>query len=674
MPDSTPLLTIVLEAPGRLDRESVMYRRLIAAKLRYESQFSILHVEEPLTTQSIAKLCETIEAKYVVFMRTSHQLESSYLTSMLEYLRTRTVYLAEPVIYTGSIPKSVADTKIDDAYHYARDTDIFGVVFNVRRLVDALDAIGDVDRSALYISYRLYWSIGAVKPQPVGFSVATDTKAAIGLQVAHGVSRLMPLIPAASKAVRLYLMRYLALYLRGMRTQKVGQVSLATLREMVREHRLTDLVPFVEPLQPVEALWIRWLGDPESHTHLYKQLSERDSYLVFKEGDAAGRTGAPLYELHFGDDTLLIEKAYLPCEARKAGSRPTSYDFYGHPITTSSTLLFFDRPLQADDNAEHLYEYFMATHPEFPEAYFALNPKSPDWDRLERKGFKLVPIFTTAFYEKFLISDLVVSSQIYNIRYRGKSFANSRFVYLQHGIQLNDMKDWVLSKYFDVFVTTGHLETEYMSRLAPIETLHSGLPRFEALARSTRDSRDLLFMPTWRFNLHQTSAEQFTQSHYFRSIDAIFKDPGLLAFLDETDRTLHVKLHPNVEKRASQFSFSKRIVKTDLSYREAIASAEVVFTDYSSAVLDAAFIDTPIAYYHWDAEDFFRDQPYEGRVDYKADGLGPVFHVHDDVVNHIVQGHYLRPNKEFSARRERFFQGVEPERINAKIVERMLSL
>src|SRR4029453_10899538 len=142
MLDSKPLLTIVLGEPGPLDRESAMYRRLLAARLRYESQFPILHVEETLTTEVIARLCGIIESKYVVFMETSHQLAASYITTMLEYLRTRTVYLGEPVFYNGAIASNVASTKIDDAYRYARDTDVFGVVFNTRRLRDALEAIG----------------------------------------------------------------------------------------------------------------------------------------------------------------------------------------------------------------------------------------------------------------------------------------------------------------------------------------------------------------------------------------------------------------------------------------------------------------------------------------------------------------------------------------------------
>lgn len=674
MVDSPPLLTIVLEESGVLDRESVMYRRLVAARLRQEALFEIRHVDGHLTTGGIAEVLDTIESKYVIFMRTSHQISANYVSTMLDYLGTRSVYLAEPVSYTGTIPNSVTDTKTERAYHFSRDTDVFGVAFHRRRLAEALEAIGDVDPSALYISYRLYWSIGTVIPLSTGFSVASDTKTAIGIHVEANVSRLVPLIPTASLELRLYLTRYVSLFLRGMRAKEETQVGLTHLRDIVQTFKLGELISMVDPLQPFEASWMRWLNQPTTREYLYKQLTDGDAYLVFQDNGRLEETDLTLYSVRFGVDLLTIGKSYKPRELRAGFGRAESYDFYSHPIGAESTILFFDRPMQADDNAEHLYEYFMNQHPEFTEAYFALNPKSVDWVRLEQKGFKLIPIFSSEFYEKFLISDLVVASQIYNLRFKGKSLANSRFVYLQHGVQLNDMRDWVLSKYFDVFVATGKIEADYLGKLAPVETLNSGLPRFESLVRAQKDPQHLLFMPTWRFNLNQSSTEHFTRSKYFQAIDALLTDPKLLDFLERTDRTLHVKLHPNVEKRAAQFHFSERIVQSELSYREAISTAEVVFTDFSSAVLDAAFVGTPIAYYQWDATDFFRDQPYESRLDYRLDGLGPVFDLHTELVNYIVGEEFLNADEKYHQRRARFFEGVDPSRINAKIVERMLSL
>lgn len=674
MTGSRPLLTIVLEDLGLLDRESVMYRRLISARLESEDLFSIRHVDEPLSTQIISELCSTIGTKYVVFMRSTHEISMNYMASMLEYLNTRTVYLAEPIVYTGSIPDTVKLPRFDHSYYYARDSDIYGIAFNTRRLGDLMEAISDIDPSALYISYRLYWSIDTVEPLKIGFTVASDIKSATGLLTDRHIQRLFPLIATTSTELRLYLLRYFALFLRGMRAQKETQVPLAHLREVINTFSLAELIEHVDAQQPFEGAWIRWLADTTRNEQLYKQLSESDAYLIFQEGTPVRDFDIELYQIGFGRDVLTIGKSYLPSNQRPDYDQASSYDFYRRPVGPKSTILFFDRPLQADDNAEYLYEYFIANYPEYGEAYFALSTRSADWTRLKQKGFKLIPIFTTEFYEKFLISDLVVSSQIFNLRYSGKTLANSRFVYLQHGVQLNDMKDWVLSKYFDVFVATGQKEADYLKMFAPLETLNSGLPRYETLVRAQGNPKHLLFMPTWRFNLHQHSTEQFTQSQYFHAINALLTDPGLLEYLHRTDRTLQVKLHPNVEKRASQFHFSERITKSNLSYREAIASAEAVFTDYSSAVLDAAFIGIPIVYYHWDAADFFRDQPYESRLDYRIDGLGPVFEDHSELIKHIVGGHYLNPSDEYARRREHFFQGVDPTGINSKIIERMLTL
>lgn len=256
--------------------------------------------------------------------------------------------------------------------------------------------------------------------------------------------------------------------------------------------------------------------------------------------------------------------------------------------------------MQADDNAEHLYEYFTQNYTNYTNVYFALNRKSKDWDRLTEKGFKLVPFFSHEFYELFLISDLVVGSQIYSLNYRGKTLANSRFVYLQHGIQLNDMTDWVLSRHFDLFVATGKIEAEYLGDLAPRETLNSGIPRLETLAYNIQDPQHMLFMPTWRFTLRAVSTESFIESEYFTSINAVLKDPQLLKFLEERNRILLVQLHPNVEDRIDCFQFSERVRLSTLNYGEAIATAEFIFTDYSSVVLDAAFVGIPIAYYQWD--------------------------------------------------------------------------
>lgn len=674
MPSSPPLLTVVIEAKGALDLESELYRRIVGARLESEDLFEIRHVDQPLTTQDIAALCQTLVSNYVVFVRSTHEISPDYVSSLLTHLAETAVYLAEPVVYTGTIPSEIEPERLGRQYYYSRDTDVFGVAFNTRRLADFLAAAGQVDRSALYISYRLYWSIDAVQPLATGFSMASDLKAATGIMVEDEVRRLLPLYATHSVELRLYLLRYMALFLRGLRTKKSTKVGLAHIRDVIITHNLLQFVSWVDAQQVFEGTWLRWLADSETAEFLYKQLTNVDAFLVYQLVPQSVDVDLELYRIDFNGETVTIGKKYAAAENREGFNEAANYDFYRRPVGPGSTILFFDRPMQADDNAEYLYDYFVKNHPEFTEVYFALNPRSSDWERLARRGFKLVPIFSTDFYEKFLISDLVVSSQIYNVNYKGKSFTNSRFVYLQHGVQLNDMRDWILSKSFDVFVATGKIEADYLSKLAPVETINSGLPRYESLSRAGTEAGTILFMPTWRFNLHQLSIEQFTQSEYYKAIDAVLTDVRLTEYLRRTGKTMEVKLHPNVEKRSKLFHFSERVVQSNSSYRQAIESAEFVFTDYSSAVLDAAFVEIPIAYYQWDAVEFFHDQPYESRLDYRDDGLGPVFDRHTEIIDFIVHEQHLVTDEEYSRRRELFFEGVDSGAINAKIIERMLSL
>lgn len=677
MQAENPLLTIVIEAEGDLDLESTTYRRLLAARLHWEDYYEVIVMRDELSAASVRQLCDGTHAKYIMFTRLSHDISQNCVATLLEHIHHRTVYLAEPKIYSTSLPTNAAATKVDRNYHYARDFDIYGVAFNTRRLADALEAFADIDRVGIYSAYRLYWNIGSVEPLNTGYSVASAAKNVIGISLAGGATRLIPLIETGSEALRLHLLRYLVLYLRGLRSAGDTSIRLMHVREMIRLFDLRQLLYMAEPSHPFEAAWIRWLDDDTAHQQLFKQLTDQDAFLIFSTERKPIPSDVDLYTVRFADETVQIGKSYLDHENRPGYYNPAEYDFYGNPITEESIILFFDRPMQADDNAEHLYDHFRRTHPEYRNIRFALNPKSPDWERLRRRGYQLVHMFSPEFYQLFLESDLVVSSQIYNLRHKGKTLANSRFVYLQHGIQLNDMTDWVLSKHFDIFVATGKLEADYLGALAPRETLNSGIPRFESLvAKSHRPRLEkfLLFLPTWRFNLYTVSAEHFAQSEYFFSIESILTDQVLLDFLDRTDRYLLVQLHPNVQSRAGLFHFSDRVRVSELSYSDALAAAEMVFTDYSSVVLDSAFIGTPIAYYQWDAEDFFLEQAYESRLDYHTQGLGPVFHHHGEIIEYIVTERYQTPDPIYHERRRSFFEGVDPSRINDTIIERMLSL
>src|SRR5690606_9293949 len=66
MPDDPRLLTVVLESTDDLDREGVTYRRLLAARLKFEDQYEIQVCRQPLSTTAIQEILSTIASKYVI--------------------------------------------------------------------------------------------------------------------------------------------------------------------------------------------------------------------------------------------------------------------------------------------------------------------------------------------------------------------------------------------------------------------------------------------------------------------------------------------------------------------------------------------------------------------------------------------------------------------------------
>ena len=99
-----------------------------------------------------------------------------------------------------------------------------------------------------------------------------------------------------------------------------------------------------------------------------------------------------------------------------------------------------------------------------------------------------------------------------------------------------------------------------------------------------------------------------------------------------------------------------------------------MFTDYSSAALDAAFARVPIAFYQPNSKQFYKGQIYHHRLDYGEIKLGPVFEKHQSLVSYIINEAYRFDRNSFESSTAQFFESVDQEAICSKIMERVLEL
>lgn len=327
---------------------------------------------------------------------------------------------------------------------------------------------------------------------------------------------------------------------------------------------------------------------------------------------------------------------------------------WGQYPQENDSWLFLDRDTRADDNAEHLYRYVMKNHPD-RSIIFALRRTSPDWIRLENEGFNLVDFGSREFEREAIKASTIISSHgdDYTYSYFGDNYYDSKnFVFLQHGIIMNDLSLWLNTFTPSLMLASTPQEADSLAAdggsylYTPRQIALTGLPRHDRLldkrkAHSASPERyTLLILPTWRRYLSgdrtgtgctMDLVPAFDNSLYKRAWEGVLNSQELKKAADENNLQIVFYPHPNIlpyveTGRMSIPSYIKIGTPDNSSFQDYVVEAAVCLTDYSSASLDASLAGVPVVYYQFDKDDFFSgDHGLEpGYFEFERDGFGPV--------------------------------------------------
>lgn len=321
---------------------------------------------------------------------------------------------------------------------------------------------------------------------------------------------------------------------------------------------------------------------------------------------------------------------------------------------------------KADDNAEHLYRYMMETG-QSDRAWFILSADSPDWPRLEAEGFQLLPFGSDDHIAAQLNADFFMSSHIdHNVinpvpRGNFADLAHFQFVFLQHGVTMNDLSHWLNQKPIRLFVTA--MPKEYSSIAHPDspyvfterETLLSGFPRHDSLISKadTAKADSIVIMPTWRKYLTEVQSvegtgqlirvksDAFPGSDFARNWTAVLKSPRLKEYSENHELRVVFAPHPNMAMYLEDMDIPDWIEKIDvrsgISYQDFFASARIAISDYSSAITEVAYLQRPLIYFQFDSAEIFSGnhvcQP--GYFSHQHDGFGPVVETAEAVLDSL---------------------------------------
>jgi glycosyltransferase involved in cell wall biosynthesis len=408
----------------------------------------------------------------------------------------------------------------------------------------------------------------------------------------------------------------------------------------------------VVPLMSVtpELAWRRLQNHPVPHRKLPAPVAGEPAPQAGRVRRLVGRVQRRLAR-EVAEHKASLEAARLGRDRRRMSKRAESKlarERYRH------AWVLVDRDTMARDNAETLYRYLRAEHPEI-NAWFVINRTSPDYARLVREGFRVVAHGSREHVVLMKNASHLISSNVdryivepYDFGRFGRS--RWRFTFLQHGVTKDDLSHWLNGKLIHRVLATGQAEFDaFVGDGTPYwmterEVALTGFPRHDDLQRRLEETpaerrNVLLITPTWRqylvdntttMNGNQRAVlDGFKESDYYRSWIGLLNHPELREAAVRAGVEIAFAPHPNLQGHLSTGDvpdWVQMVSYADSDIKEWLARSVLTVSDYSSLAFDAAYVRTPSVYFQFDREQFFSGaHAYrKGYFSYEEDGFGPV--------------------------------------------------
>ena len=360
-----------------------------------------------------------------------------------------------------------------------------------------------------------------------------------------------------------------------------------------------------------------------------------------------------------------------------------------------------DRIHDADDNGERLFEHLRDQRPDI-NAWFVLEPGTPDWRRLRKAGVKRLIAHGSGEWRSLMLnarwllsshSDAPITRPADVLRLQPRP--GWKLGFLQHGVIKDDLSPWLNQHDHDLFVVSTVPERESIAAdgtsyaVTRKEVRLTGLPRFDRLLRRAAEvapgDRSLVIVgPTWRNSLalplergtqRRDLRREFWDSDYVQRWLAIIEAPEIADAIRDRGWQLGFMPHPNLQEAFGQLTLPDHVIALHFAGTDVqglYARLGLLVTDYSSVAFNAAYLDRPTVYYQFDRDELHAGGHVgrPGYFDYERDGFGPVTEDHDAAVAAIIASihHGATPAQPYADR----IAGTFPDR-DGRACERVVA-
>ena len=341
----------------------------------------------------------------------------------------------------------------------------------------------------------------------------------------------------------------------------------------------------------------------------------------------------------------------------------------------------------AHDNGYHFFKYMRTKYPEM-RCYYAIDKHSLDYEKVKKYG-NVINYGSFRHWVYYLSAEYNISSHkegnpnhaLFTLLHLYCHLFNNR-VFLQHGITKDDaVMFYYKNTFFKYFICGARREYEYIKNKFgyPEEAvLYTGFSRFDNLADYDIDNKVILVTPTWRRWFEgKVSRDEFEKSDYYKRWNGFFNNKELVKFINTNNLKVVFFPHYGIRKYSDSFTFISpniEMINDDkIDIQELLKKSPIMITDYSSVSMDFAYMEKPVIYYQFDANDYRSGHFKQGYFDYEKDGFGEVVDDEKCLVE-LIKDYYANNyslNKKYRKRIEAFFE-LRDDRNSERIVKELL--
>ncbi len=300
-----------------------------------------------------------------------------------------------------------------------------------------------------------------------------------------------------------------------------------------------------------------------------------------------------------------------------------------------------ERGDDAGDNGYSFFCYMRREHPEYNVKY-VIKTNVPDARKVKQTG-EIIPFGSMEHYLSIILAKVLVSTHVLGYttndylfkKFERRGMLKGKRIFLQHGITKDDI--WQLYRKEtlpDLYACVLEKEADYIRKKFghPDSVVQlTGFCRYDQLplpGERRKKMRMILFMPTWRSDLHFYSKNDFTESSYYRNWQTLMNSPEFLLLLEKYDYRMFFYPHHQMQKFIDTFSsVSERVTIAsgkDYQVQKLLIEADILVTDFSSVFFDFAYMQKPLIYFQFDEKDYREKNYRPGWFCYETDGLGKV--------------------------------------------------